>query len=101
PLHAVDLSRLIPGLIESYPNLRSDKAEIVIEDALPVVMGEESLLTQCFSNLLGNAVKFVAAGTRPQVRVRVQNGSGTARIIIADNGIGIPQESQRRLFGMF
>jgi signal transduction histidine kinase len=101
PLHAVDLSLLIPSLIESYPNLHSDKADIVIQDALPTVMGEESLLTQCFSNLLGNAVKFVSPGTRPQVRVRVQHGTGTARIIVADNGIGIPQESQRRLFGMF
>jgi PAS domain S-box-containing protein len=101
PLHPVDLGRLIPSLIESYPNLQADKADIIIEDPLPIVLGEESLLTQCFSNLLGNAVKFVRPGVRPDVRVSVSCGETTARIIVADNGIGIPQESQRRLFGMF
>ena len=33
------------------------------------MLGNEAALTQCFSNLLGNAIKFVAPGTRPQVRV--------------------------------
>jgi PAS domain S-box-containing protein len=101
PLHPVNLAQLIPSLIESYPNLQAEKADIKIEDPLPTVLGEESLLTQCFSNLLGNAVKFVAPGTRPQVSVRVDCSNGTARITIQDNGIGIPRESQRRLFGMF
>src|SRR5262249_18843440 len=34
-----------------------------------LVLGNESLLTQCFGNLLDNAVKFVARGVRPRVRV--------------------------------
>lgn len=101
PLHPVDLSRLIPSLIESYPNLQSDKADISIKDPLPVVLGEESLLTQCFSNLLGNAVKFVPPGVRPRVRVRVQSVDQRATIYVEDNGIGIARDSQRRLFGMF
>ena len=101
PLHPVDLAQLIPGLIESYPNLQADKADIQIEDPLPIVLGEESLLTQCFSNLLGNAVKFVTPGTRPEVHIRVTSSGEIVRVMIQDNGIGIPRESQRRLFGMF
>ena len=101
PLHPVDLSRLVPSLIESYPNLQADQADIRIEDPLPVVLGEESLLTQCFSNLMGNAVKFVAPGVRPQVRLRVESSGEIARIFVEDNGIGIAKDSQRRLFGMF
>jgi len=101
PLHPVDLGRLLPSLIESYPNLQRDKADIYIEDALPTVLGEESLLTQCFSNLLGNAVKFVPAGTRPKIEITVHRSEQMARIDIKDNGIGIPAEAQHRLFGMF
>jgi signal transduction histidine kinase len=101
PLHPVALSQLIPSLIETYPNLQSDKADIRILDPLPVVLGEESLLTQCFSNLLGNAVKFVRPGTHPRVDIRVHNSSDTARITVRDNGIGIAPESRTRLFGMF
>ncbi|HZR17095.1 MAG TPA: PAS domain S-box protein [Verrucomicrobiae bacterium] len=101
PLHSVDLARLIPSLLESYPNLQGDKADIHILDPLPTVLGEESLLTQCFSNLLGNAVKFVKPGTRPRINLRVHRLDSLVRISLEDNGIGIPIEAQRRLFGMF
>jgi signal transduction histidine kinase len=101
PLEPVPLSKLLPSLIETYPNLQPDKADITIEDPLPTVLGEESLLTQCFSNLLGNAVKFVPPGSRPRVRVRAGTSGDFLRITIEDNGIGIPPQAQTRLFRMF
>jgi PAS domain S-box-containing protein len=97
----VNLSVLVRGLVDTYPNLHADKADIHIDDDLPVVLGNESLLTQCFSNLLGNAVKFVAPGVRPQVRVRAETFNGTARLWVEDNGIGIPKHAHPRLFSMF
>ncbi|PWU13985.1 MAG: hypothetical protein C5B50_18125 [Verrucomicrobia bacterium] len=101
PLQPVDLSRLVPALIEGYPNLQPDRADIKIENHLPVVLGEESLLTQCFSNLLGNAVKFVPPGTRPKVSIASHSFDSIARITIQDNGIGISAAAQPRLFRMF
>jgi PAS domain S-box-containing protein len=101
PLQPVQLSGLVRGIIDTYPNLQPDKADIQIEGDLPAVLGNEALLTQCFSNLLGNAVKFVAPGIRPQVRVWSEVNDGVCRIWIRDNGIGIPEQAQPRLFGMF
>jgi PAS domain S-box-containing protein len=101
PPEPVDLSKLVPGLVETYPNLQSDKADIRIEGQLPVVLGNDALLTQCFSNLLGNAVKFVAPGIRPCIRIHAEIDGGTTRIWIQDNGIGIPRHSHDRLFKMF
>jgi signal transduction histidine kinase len=101
PLRAVDLSTLVPGLIETYPNLHADKAQIQIQTKLPRVLGDESLLTQCFSNLLGNAVKFVAPGIRPQIMIHSEQIAETVRITVQDNGIGIAPEARQRLFGMF
>jgi signal transduction histidine kinase len=105
------------SLIESYPNLQPNSAEIEISEDLPWVLGDEAALTQAFSNLLGNAVKFVASGTRPKVRVwgelrTSQNQSSNsqnatreqtqlARIWVEDNGIGIPLEFKARIFDMF
>jgi PAS domain S-box-containing protein len=97
----VDLAKLVRGLVDTYPNLHADKADIHLDADLPVVLGNESLLTQCFSNLLGNAVKFVAPGVRPNVRVRAEMNDGSVRICVEDNGIGIPQHAQPRLFSMF
>jgi PAS domain S-box-containing protein len=101
PMGPVDLDALVRGLIESYPNLQPDKADIVIDGRLPAVLGNEALLTQCFSNLLGNAVKFVAPGARPKIRVHSSANRQMAVIRVADNGIGIPPNAHPRLFKMF
>lgn len=97
----VDLAKLIRELVETYPNLQSDHADIIIENELPVVLGNDALLTQCFSNLLGNAVKFVPPGVRPQIRVSSKIKDDLATICVKDNGIGIPKQAQDRLFKMF
>jgi signal transduction histidine kinase len=68
-LGPVDVEALMRGIIETYPSFQPPQVEIQIEGSLPRVLGNEAALTQCFSNLLGNAIKFVAPGTRPQVRV--------------------------------
>lgn len=101
PLREVDVSALLKGLVETYPNLRAQTATIQIDPGLPIVLGNEALLTQCFSNLLGNAVKFVAPGVRPAVRVWSESREGLARIWVEDNGIGIPALARPRLFVMF
>ncbi len=101
PLQQVDLLKLVHGLLDTYPNLQSGTADIQIEENLPIVLGNESLLTQCFSNLLGNAVKFVAPGVHPKVRVRSEIKDGFARIWVEDKGIGIPKHAQSRVFAMF
>jgi PAS domain S-box-containing protein len=101
PLSGVDLTPLVQGILETYPNFHPQNAEIRIEGDLQVILGNEALLTQCFGNLLSNAVKFVEPGTRPRVRIRAEPGPTTVRIWVEDNGIGIPKHSQHRLFGMF
>ncbi|MGH7973267.1 MAG: sensor histidine kinase, partial [Limisphaerales bacterium] len=110
PTEPVDLGDLLPGLIETYPNLQPDKADIEIANRLPTVLGNQAALTQCFSNLLGNAVKFAKPGNKPTIRVWAEpghrtsdrNGSRpTARIWVEDNGIGIRGDSLERIFGMF
>jgi PAS domain S-box-containing protein len=101
PMRPVDLDQLIRGMLDTYPNFHPDQAEVRIEGRLPIVQGNEALLTQCFSNLLGNAVKFVAPGQKPQVEVGADNSATVARITVRDRGIGIPRHAQSRLFGMF
>jgi signal transduction histidine kinase len=68
---------------------------------LPLVLANEAALTQIISNLLGNAVKFVAPGVRPRVVVRGEANSGMVRLWFEDNGIGIPERLHARLFRIF
>jgi PAS domain S-box-containing protein len=110
PLEPVDLETLIKEIIGSYPNLQAPQATITVQPPLPRVLGNSAALTQVVSNLLGNAVKFVKSGTHPQVRIWAEavaaepgaaGDTGAVRIWFEDNGIGIPKDSQHRLFAMF
>jgi signal transduction histidine kinase len=101
PLGPVDICELLRGILHTYPNLQPSEAEIIIDCDQAVVVGNRSGLVQCFSNLLGNAVKFTNPGVKPWVRVWVEPRDGRLRIWVEDRGIGIPQDSQERIFGMF
>jgi PAS domain S-box-containing protein len=69
PLVPVNLGSLLRGLVETYPNLQAARANIRLEIDDLRVLGNEAALTQIFANLLDNAVKFVAHGVTPRVRV--------------------------------
>ncbi len=100
-LKPVDLARLLRSLIQTYPNLQAHEGVIHFAPALPPVLGNEAALTQCFGNLLDNALKFVAPDRPPRVEVWATPQDGWVRIDVQDNGIGIPKEAQGRLFRMF
>jgi signal transduction histidine kinase len=97
----VNLEALTTGILRDYPGLQPPQAEIEIVRPLISVYGHEAFLTQCLSNLLGNAVKFVPPGERPRVRLWTEPLPTTVRICVKDNGIGIPAEAQNRIFGIF
>jgi two-component system sensor histidine kinase/response regulator len=100
-LKAVDADELIREIIEQYPNLQPSEADIQIEGKLPVVWANEATLTQCVSNLLGNAIKFVPKGTVPRITLRAEVHEKEAIIWIKDNGIGIAPNDLDRIFGIF
>lgn len=101
PLECVNVDALLHGIAESYPAFAPDKADIAIEGSIPPVLGNEAMLTQIFSNLLGNAVKFVAPGVRPRIRVCAERRGALVRISVQDNGIGIPETQHEKIFGIF
>lgn len=101
PLQSTDVEQLIREIVDSYPHLRSSALELQIDGPLPLVLANSAALTQCISNILTNAVKFVPPGTRPRVRVRSERRDLFARIWFEDNGIGISEEGKKRIFNMF
>ncbi|HUR56337.1 MAG TPA: hybrid sensor histidine kinase/response regulator [Opitutaceae bacterium] len=101
PLVAVDVGKLIQDVTAIYPPLQSGHADISVAPDLPQVLANEAALTQVISNLLGNAVKFVRPGVRPQVEIRGEEADGYVRLWFEDNGIGIPKEAHDKLFNLF
>ncbi len=100
-LATVDPGPLLRGMLDSYPDLYSVRDRITVDGELPPVLANEAGLTQCFSNLLTNAVKFVRPGTEARVRVWGERRDGVVRIWVEDDGIGVPAEMRTRIFGLF
>ncbi len=100
-LEPVELEGFLRGILESYPAFQGSEAQIQLEGTFPKVLASQAALTQCISNLLGNAVKFVAPGVAPRVRVWTEARDGRVRLFFQDNGIGIEPESHEKIFGIF
>jgi two-component system sensor histidine kinase/response regulator len=100
-LKSVDADALIREIIEQYPGFQPAEVDIQIEGRLPVVWANEATLTQCVSNLLGNAIKFVPKERKPKITLRADQRGKEATIWIEDNGIGIAPHDLERIFGIF
>ncbi len=101
-LKPIDADALIREIIDQYPGFQKPQVDIRIEGALPVVWANEATLTQCISNLLGNAIKFVPKGTQPRIVLRSDVGDKEKRRFGSrDNGIGIAPNDLERIFGIF
>jgi signal transduction histidine kinase len=97
----VDLESTLEMILRGRPDLQPPKAEIHISKPLLPVTGDQGSLAQCLENLLGNAVKFVNPGSKPQVRISTHSVGDRVRIWIEDNGIGIPPEGVEKIFKPF
>jgi signal transduction histidine kinase len=82
----------------------SERAGIVLEmeSGEPLMAAcSHGALTSVVSNLLRNAVKFVGAVESPRVTVRWRRAGERVRVEVDDNGPGIPEGSETRLFVPF
>jgi signal transduction histidine kinase len=87
----------------AWANLAADvrRTHATIEvGELPVVLGEASLLTAVFQNLINNALKF-RADEPPRVTVSVRRDGEFWLFSFSDNGIGIEPEYAERIFVIF
>ena len=97
----VDLDALTRACIREHPVLSPLAASITIDGVLPQVLGHASALDQVITNLLTNAVKFVAPGETPRVRVHAERRADAWRVWVCDHGIGIPGQFHGKLFNVF
>jgi len=101
-LGTVDLNAALrDAQVTLAADVAQSQAEIHVEHALPQVMANSLLLTQVIANLLSNGIKFVAHGTKPQVKVFAKDGGQNVRLHFQDNGIGIAPEFREKIFRMF
>lgn len=105
----VNPSQLIPfeelvrdALTLTHGQITANRVKVNIQPGLPEVFGDRQRLVEVLQNLLDNAARFMGRQPNPQIEIG-QDGeeNGQPVLFVRDNGIGIPQSLQGRIFGLF
>ena len=103
-----DLSDLLRGIYETFKISAQSKniylkTEGNFEDLKYTIKGDPTRMTQIFTNLIGNALKFTKQGgvTIETKILRVEYGKAKIYFAVKDTGIGIPPAKQQSIFESF
>ncbi|MDZ4769269.1 MAG: PAS domain S-box protein [Chloroflexota bacterium] len=96
-----DLIGFIGRQIEMLRLLASGRHTIVFTPTgcAPTMNGDDTLLRHILHNLVSNAIKYSPSGS--DIHVDLDCSADALRLTVRDQGIGIPQEQQKRLFELF
>ena len=88
-------------LVRQFARQKDHELSLVRDAEASQVLADERRLKQILVNLLSNAVKFTPEGGRVTLFVRVDPEARAMSFTVADSGIGVSAEDQRRLFRPF
>ncbi|MBB4187904.1 signal transduction histidine kinase [Sinorhizobium terangae] len=98
--HAVDLGSLVTEVADIYRPVVEDAGDVLAVDVSgydgPPASGDSELLIQLVVNLIENAIRHCPTGT--MIRVALEGGQEGPRIVVADNGPGIPASERENVF---
>lgn len=91
---------IMAAMKRAEPRTRAHKIELWLDDALPPVNVDEPALVEVVYVLVDNAAKYSAPGSTIKVAAKAGEGK-TVRVIVEDDGPGIPAELRERVFDKF
>lgn len=101
----LDVNTLITDLLKIFRSslftAQSIEALVDLDEAMQPIICDRNALKQILTNLIKNASEALSAGGRITVETQAQvnfNGRNYVEIVIADNGPGISEQVQERLF---
>ncbi|THU38248.1 PAS domain S-box protein [Niastella caeni] len=101
-LHEVDCNTVLSQVMADLSSaIEEANAKISVTEALPVVNGYPTEIKQLFQNLISNSIKFHRDNAPPVITISSQKIPGGWSFSFRDNGIGIEQQHQERIFIIF
>lgn len=99
---AFDLREVVADVSDSLRERignRQQTLRIEIEDDLPLIYADSTRIAQVLSNLMSNAHKYTPEGG--EIILRAWPNGRFAFVSVQDNGYGISEENQEKLFSQF
>ena len=96
--HPVRLDLLTQAVVVRVAGNRISRVQVQTEPV--IVAGDEDRLGQLLANLLQNALRYASAAPGA-VQVTLERGPAEARLVVQDDGPGLPPEALERVFHRF
>ena len=100
PMSKFDGNDIIRKALNNLQMAVEESNALILCPDLPFLYGNHSQILLLFQNLIDNAIKF-RSKSEPLVFIDVEEKSDQWEFKIKDNGIGIPQQFQTKIFGFF
>jgi two-component system sensor histidine kinase VicK len=103
-IETFDLTQSVRRLIEVMrPNLEEHSHTISfgVEKTLPEITADRGRIEQVIINIISNAIKYTSDGGQIDVKLTANESNKRVKVIVSDNGIGIPEEDVAHLFERF
>jgi signal transduction histidine kinase len=98
----VDFAGLFQSLAQAFEyELKTRNITLEIDEDMPRLFAEQNRMRQVFQNLIDNAIKYMPDRPDGKIRIGYSQVDGMHRFSVADNGQGISQADQERIFHVF
>lgn len=101
-LELLSIAEVTESALERFDaRLAATGHDVVVEMPAdpPRIRADRMAMLQVLDNVIDNALKYSPAGT--ELRVRATTTTGSVQLEVADQGIGIPQHEQEKVFQKF
>lgn len=100
-IQPLEMNRVLKHIVSSM-NFQIQQAQATVTvEPLPSCLADARLINQVFSNLLDNAIKYRDPDRSAVITISGEQKDGYCVYRVADNGIGIAAEHQRKIFEVF
>jgi signal transduction histidine kinase len=97
----IAVSTLVNEVVNSLQQQIREKNVHVVVGVLPDMKADREAMEQIFANLIGNAIKYLAADRPGLVEISGEQNGAEATFRVRDNGRGISRDDMPKLFKMF
>ena len=97
----IDLDNIVKNVLEGFYNETKNRKIQVIKGTLGEIEADETLLTQVWSNLISNAIKYTKNQNEPIITIGLLQEEQKKIFYIKDNGIGFDMAQASKLFHEF
>ncbi|MBP0615863.1 sensor histidine kinase [Jiella mangrovi] len=98
---AVDMNTLAGEVVDSLQHRIDENGVTVETEPLPTVVTDRLAVEQILSNLVENALKYLAPDRPGRITIRGRKNLGRVLIEVEDNGRGIDPRDHERIFDLF